>query len=344
MSFFDKKEEVIEIKLTPYGKAALAKGKFSPVYYAFYDDDILYDSEYAAFTEEQNDTEDRILNDTPSLKVQPVMSSREEAIRSFNEKVRAGEISFRDNLIQQTPDREYSLTSPLASSEIGNQYAPAWNINFINCDVSSINAFYTGSHMNVNIPQVEVTNLNVGITLNPPTELGFADDGDESLVGDQDFGNLQQKYNLFDDGSTLAVNNGYILLSISENNVDFQRENFDIEIYAVEEENGVETLHPLKFIPPATFVDKNGILVDNDSVNTFVDQYNNLGVDFAEYFFDIQVDEDIDQDLLESFLGQSKKENIFADLKIETQTAKLTKENIYKRILDEDGPVGECDD
>ena len=342
MSFFDKKEEVIEIKLTPYGKAALAKGKFSPVYYAFYDDDILYDSEYASFEEDQNDIEDRILSDTPSLKVQPIMSSREEAIRSFNEKVRAGEVSFRDNLVQQTPDREYSLTSPLASSQIGNEYAPAWNVNFINCEFSEIKTFYTGSHMNINIPQIEVTNLNVDVSTKAPnTREALTSGGDDSQ---EDISGLQQKYFLFEDGSYISINNGYILLGVAESNVEFKRENFDIELYVVEEENGVEQLNPLKFVPPTSFVDENGLLVDRGSVNMFVEQYKNLGVDYSEYFFDIQVDGDIDQELLASFLAQSKKENIYADLKIETQTAKLRKENIYKRILDEDGPIGGCDD
>ncbi len=43
MTFFNKKEEVIEIELTQYGKYLLSKGKFRPVFYAFSDDEILYD-------------------------------------------------------------------------------------------------------------------------------------------------------------------------------------------------------------------------------------------------------------------------------------------------------------
>ncbi len=43
MTFFNKKEETIGIELTPYGRSLLAKGKLMPAYYAFFDDDILYD-------------------------------------------------------------------------------------------------------------------------------------------------------------------------------------------------------------------------------------------------------------------------------------------------------------
>ena len=41
--FFDKKEDVMDIQLTQYGKHLLSKGEFSPTYYAFYDQDIIYD-------------------------------------------------------------------------------------------------------------------------------------------------------------------------------------------------------------------------------------------------------------------------------------------------------------
>ena len=41
MEFFNKKEEVIDLQLTQYGKYLLSLGKFKPVYYAFYDDGIV---------------------------------------------------------------------------------------------------------------------------------------------------------------------------------------------------------------------------------------------------------------------------------------------------------------
>jgi len=47
MKFFNPKEEVLDIQLTQQGKRLLSMGKFKPKYYAFYDDDIIYDSSYA---------------------------------------------------------------------------------------------------------------------------------------------------------------------------------------------------------------------------------------------------------------------------------------------------------
>ena len=51
MKFFNKKEDVLEIKLTQYGKHKLSLGELNPTYYAF-DDDVLYDARYAGDEEE----------------------------------------------------------------------------------------------------------------------------------------------------------------------------------------------------------------------------------------------------------------------------------------------------
>ena len=49
MEFFDSKQEVIDVRLTQFGKRLLARGQFKPAFYQFFDDDILYNSEF--FTE-----------------------------------------------------------------------------------------------------------------------------------------------------------------------------------------------------------------------------------------------------------------------------------------------------
>ncbi len=63
-TFIDKKERVFDIELTSYGKYLLSVGKFKPSYYAFYDDNIIYDKQYAhsTATENQNDIDARIKN------------------------------------------------------------------------------------------------------------------------------------------------------------------------------------------------------------------------------------------------------------------------------------------
>ena len=51
MTYFNKKFDVLGIELSPYGKHLLQNGKLMPKYYAFFDDDVIYDSKAANFTE-----------------------------------------------------------------------------------------------------------------------------------------------------------------------------------------------------------------------------------------------------------------------------------------------------
>ncbi len=78
MEFFDRKEEVLDVQLTQYGKYLLSIGKLNPSYYAFFDSDIDYDTQYQGDppapgntpgpSENQKDTEDR-LKETPRIKI-----------------------------------------------------------------------------------------------------------------------------------------------------------------------------------------------------------------------------------------------------------------------------------
>ena len=67
MTFFNKKTEVMQIEMTPYGRYLYSIGKFKPHSYEFVDDDILYKE--AGSTEAQEYSHQRIINETPKLKI-----------------------------------------------------------------------------------------------------------------------------------------------------------------------------------------------------------------------------------------------------------------------------------
>ena len=72
MKFLNKKEQVFDIQLTSYGKHKLSAGDFKPTYYAFFDDNIVYDLEYTGGSEEQNNIHKRIKQDTQYLEGQTI--------------------------------------------------------------------------------------------------------------------------------------------------------------------------------------------------------------------------------------------------------------------------------
>ena len=183
MEFFDKKEEVIDIQLTQYGKHMLSLGKFKPTQYAFFDGDVIYDSRYASGSEKQSEIEKRI-KEVPRLKAQYVYSGIETQITKINKLVKEGEIYgdtdsapgiqlgslgkpglmlMDDVTFQPTAEKNYSLTLPLGESSISSDYYPAWDIKFlhssasVNADGTSfINELTGTTFKSLRIPQGEV--------------------------------------------------------------------------------------------------------------------------------------------------------------------------------------------
>lgn len=120
MSFFEPKEEVMNLVLTPYGRELLSKGLFKPVYYTFHDDGIVYDLKYAQDSEDQNDSKSRILYENIQIKPN----------KNFN-----------------TSSYDYTIlnnTNLLGTSELGNQNKPAWSIKLLDSNIVSV----TGSNSN----------------------------------------------------------------------------------------------------------------------------------------------------------------------------------------------------
>ena len=88
--FLNKKEQVYDLKLTSYGHHLLSTGKFKPVYYAFYDDNVIYDIRYAsgsasASIEPQNNIHERIKENTSYLEGQVLFSEVERNINKITE-------------------------------------------------------------------------------------------------------------------------------------------------------------------------------------------------------------------------------------------------------------------
>ena len=122
MQFFNQKEEVIDIQLTQFGKRLLSQGRFKPTYYAFYDNDILYDLNYAnasgSYKETQSQTEKRILKETPRLKTQYMFeSSMRPSAMQWVDKAKESQYAY-----EQTFDSAESLLEAMGFKDFGHGY------------------------------------------------------------------------------------------------------------------------------------------------------------------------------------------------------------------------------
>jgi len=101
--FLNKKEQVFDLKLTSYGNYRLSQGNFKPVYYAFYDDNILYDIQYASGKngdgdfvispqELQNNTQRRIKDETQYLESFVLFEEVENQATTMTEQLRENQV------------------------------------------------------------------------------------------------------------------------------------------------------------------------------------------------------------------------------------------------------------
>ena len=298
MEFFNKKEEVIDLQLTQYGRHLMSKGKFKPVYYSFYDDNILYNVAKTGRTEVQNEAEKRI-KENPTLHPQVGFSSLEREFQNNYDLVLMGK-SAGDASIQRTPEKHYLLSHPIGTSDINSEYAPSWSVLFLNGSISGSASSTlelkekSGDKNILNIPQIN-SHMKIEVT----DVSGGAFEYDEAIDGP-----LRSNFGVLTDEE-----NTYIVLKVIESNGLYQKKNFDIELYEVYEEetdsgNIIETLRPLKFSKSYVAEDE---LTFMGSSTPKEDQ------EHVEYYFDFRVDDEINTQALCRLDPVNEKLGVFAD-------------------------------
>ena len=331
--FFNPKEDVIDIQLTQYGKALLSRGKFKPDTYAFFDNDILYNSDHASLAESQNDTQQRIMDLTPRLQTQYVYRGIESDLQKNFDTLVATKVNVEKVNIQQVEEREYALGMSIGTADPNTLYRPAWDIGFYKAPLSGAIMYHTGSSERAEpIIQLDCDYyLKSGVML---------ESEDQETENPMDAINAQKGYRvpydaglvepyslstLYDDDSSFYIKqDNYIFLDVVENNTSSELENFEVEVFKVEKESNPnisgsmrEILIPLKFFkeeqhetlefPTDGFLD----------ISTTPD----LDETFVEYYFNIKVDSDIDEsvfcELLRIFKTSKTHTNLFSDLNVD---------------------------
>jgi len=359
MAFFNPKEDVIDIELTQYGKRLLAKGEFKPTYYQFFDDDILYDVaciEAGAdnrMTELQNQSEPRIQENTPRLRPQ----------YSF-----VGVDNFMKKTVQTSEEKVYALPHPLGTSKVQSEYAPSFSANFWNGSIASSSEYLELNYNNaypllaaitykryLNIPQInaDITyNLKAMPTANDPTQKIGGSIEKIGKMGDQyllDSGPTDKDITVveFGDDTYLHIEHDYILLEMGEENSPFLRENFDIEVYEVDEVHIIgnwkyDRLKPLHFASKFPEYDDRLLLDENDKTYSAAN-FSILDPSYVEYFFEIEVDEEIDTEVFCRHRQNDRSKGLFVDRTFDCpDVAPFTSESIYGPPDDEDGDI--CED
>ena len=308
MRFFNPKEEVIDIQLTQDGKRKLAAGRFKPKYYAFFDEDILYDTRYAGFEEEQKDAVPRIMNDTPRLRVRHSTKGVETEFRKIQEQKRTGD----RNSSNETKDRNGSMM-PIGTS-YGNEFAPVWKISLIQGDFTNTQkvAFYDVSWGVQPIPQLS---SSMEIITRVEFEEGYGDmvsEPDDVLEGrplvnysaNQTDASAEDTPSVYQDGSYLVTEQPSIILSIEELNNSITSDNFDIEVFEIIEQTvggaseTKEILRPLFIAGENDYVDKDEYAIEEE-----IQDYD---ANYAQHYVEVFTDGEMDDDAIDKINGTFK--------------------------------------
>lgn len=322
MTYFDKKEEVIEVQLTPYGKHLLSKGKFKPVFYEFFDDDILYDADNTGISEEQNDAEDRIRN-TPRLKTQVVFSDRTKDHKRMYQEIRNKDLEAGTLAPPVLPERGYFLSAPMGESSIGSEFYPSWKMTTQQGEISgsTVTHFSSSALTTLRIPQLNITPISYKSYIQTGV---YSDEEGASIPRGGTISGDVRKYSvtsdMFPDGTYVEASGEGLLFTLEEENSPFEKENFEIEVFLVKEnENHKQELIPLSFKKKDSSI-KDGFLLDDDEINKNKESIGEPTTINVEYYFDIEVDNEIQ----------------------ETTVQKRQKNTLYSnKVTKEDGPFGD---
>lgn len=328
MTFFNKKEEILELKLSSYGRQKLAAGKFKPVYYAFFDDDILYDGARSGISEDNNNIEPRIQENTPSLRCQTNFTDLEEKVRRQThdrvgdtyQESNVTDLNFDPSVFQDYDGLRNVL--PLGKSQLGNQYTAAWRLEFLEGEFKdsrdttldpnlSCQTPFSCQKPIINIPQIEV-DLEVQPVLVEKDFKGISDPVTDRFIS-QD-----QSQNKF-----IRIVNDTLVLDVSEANVDLYNDSFSLEVYEITEDKDEKEILVPKMFKKEIQTIVNGILLDQEEIES---QISEAPIDdkFVEYYFDISVDDGIDNKTkAEKIFARNKRGNIF-DTNISVQDYQQT--------------------
>ena len=297
MEFFNKKEDVIDLQLTNYGRYLLSQGILQPKYYSFFDDNIMYNAAAANISELQNNSAERI-KQAQTTQPQVCFSSLEKEFNTSYENIMSGLINADNVTEQKTSEKNYALAQPLGSMKIDAEYAPSWSLRFLNghlaSSVSNIELTEkNGGKQTLQIPQLD-TKIKIKVN-----DLGSSEDITEPTLDGPSLSNIV---------ITSEEKEQFVLLKIMENNSEFQKKNFNIEVFEIVDEiqgdKKIENLRPLYFTLPLE------IMNDMDPVESVTPEDNQ---DYVAHYFDVSLDEEITPSTLCEYDPTNNKLGVFAD-------------------------------
>jgi len=302
MKLLNKKEQVFDFQLTPYGRHKLAVGNFRPTHYAFYDDNVVYDNTYnhTGSIEHQNNIHGRIKRDTQYLGTQVVFTER-----LSGSIVRGG--ALKDTVYEQDENLLASRgyigdAKTLAES---NNLSPAIKLVSMQNEINS--SQIEDLKNNIKIPQINIT-ASYFLMSKDPTVL----DPESNELAD-----IVSTSPAFSDGKVVSLVRNNPLLYLDELNTELLVENFDVEVFVVEQAVGEGPDDDYRRL---FFDNRQTNIVDGFLKPELEDDVpSQFTTSSVEYYFNIKKDYEISSRNVCKHLHEFNKENYLIDIDFECE-------------------------
>ena len=318
--FLNKKEQVIDFKLTNYGNYLLSIGNFKPTYYTFIDDNVVYDSAYfGRVGEKQNDIQKRIKEETQYL----------ESLVLFEE---VGKNDLPDTEMNFFPSDvspiqkttridEFRLNSIIGDSFVAEdkQKVPSWKIVSLRSDITSSSQVDTIN--NTGIPQINITASYFKRIID---RVEYT----EKILNTSTDRDLEVVSKTFADGKVIYLEMSEPLIYVEEANTEVLNENFDIEVFEVKDGSTAigERLNR-KYFQDIQEQIVDGFMVTSNPVESIESDLSN---DAIEKLFHVYVDGEVDSETACKLASEFNKESFLIDLDFDC--SETTQEDLFYDI------------
>lgn len=327
MTFFNKKTEVMQIEMTPYGRYLYSIGKFKPHSYEFVDDDVVY--KISGSTEAQEAAHTRIISETPKLKINRAFQDEAPQVLA------PSRIEDKRVMVKKNNQRQANLFA-MGKSSYSSDNTPSFQVSMLRGEISG-SQMTTADSGSLFIPQIDI-DFNIQATLKNELSTPNQTDLEDGMLSS----------NTFADGNYVSLSYNMPIIHLKEFNSFYEKENFEIEVFEV----SGSTLKPLKIYKQESAI-VNDILILDNLPPTFSSEEQRMlqtteegeyGLDKSrlEYFFDIEVDREIDPLDLCKAVEKLEINNQFLDEELICPDQRTDRFDIYAtRVGPED--LEDCD-
>lgn len=349
----NKKLNVYDFQLTNYGKYLMSIGQYMPKYYAFYDDNIVYDNMYTKtgsalttpISESQNAIHERIKNNTAYIGTlttfQDVDRHNQELVTTpgpdsivggegAEYRFEGGPRYFKSDVtpIRYAPRKDVfrfdgAIGDALLDSK-DTDVAPAWKVIVLNGEITSTQTQYEiTQNMTASVPQINIT-VNYQKQIR---DVQYAERRSDQVDPMSLRGRMSQTSDFADENLIYLAAQDPIVY-VDEVNTELLAQNYDVEVFMVT--SSVSSAPPdlqRKYFEKEQEQVVDGFMVSSRPLPNYEGDLPQTAV---EYYFDFAKDSDADRKIVCRQLQNFNKSSYYIDLDIDCE-AEL-REDVYNDI------------